>query len=415
MEIDLRSCNKSIGGSLMKETLKIVLLIILIFVTRTSIAISSGAQTQTITGITYDHSGSSTSAPGQWIKVGTLTNIATYSSLGNYSLCASSPLCAWSIVNIGRGGVSWTRPSVYFFSPTVTLSGSDDASQYTFQFALTFPSAPIIGLTSQNVDNRRTWNQSVEVSDNYPQDPANSVMTWQSSSEINLGGWCGNALGCDWSEISYLYTTSSKPYLWVKLPANLKNQSYSFNKVKLMSIQHVERNNAGTTQVSSQEAALYISGVITLPQRCYSNLNTSTLNFGDVKTTAAIGLLSTRSVEMTTECYYVPDNVKQYITVSPINGLTVNSGQSLAYFTDDNSSSPTLGFTFNVNNMPNCQTTSSGNLKFNTDSLLRTVSSGIKATYTDNINFGLCKYGIPSFTGNKSVTLNIVTRWERSS
>ncbi|HCX4694204.1 TPA: hypothetical protein OZS91_004290 [Escherichia coli] len=399
----------------MKETINTVLLITLILITRASFAISSGAQVQTITGITYDHSGSSTSVPGQWVKVGSLTNIAMYSSVGSFSLCASSPLCAWSIVNIGRGGVSWTKPSVYFFSPNVTLSGSDDASQYTFQFALTFPSPPVIGLTSENMNNGREWNQTIEVSDNYPQDPENAAMTWQSSSDINLGGWCGNALGCDWSETTYLHTTSSKPYLWVKIPANLKNQSYSFNRVKLMSVQHVERNNSGTTQVRSQEAALYVSGVITLPQRCYSNLNASTLNFGDIKTTAAAGLLSSRSVEMVTECYYIPENVKQYITISPANGLAVNNEQSLAYFTDDNSSSPALGFTFNINNMPNCQTTSSGNKRFNTDTLIRTVSSGIKATYTDNIEFSLCKYGIPSFTGNKSVTLNIVTRWERPS
>ena len=397
----------------MKEALISVVLII--FFTGSSIATQlSGAQTQSISGINYDNSSSPSSTPGTWVKVGSLTNIATYSKIDSYSSCISSPLCAWTILTIGLSGVSWTRPSIYFFSPNVTLSGSDDASQYTFQFALTFPSPPIIGLSSRNMNNNRTWSQTVDVSNNYPQDPSNASMTWQSDADINLGGWCGNAFGCDWSEMSYLYTTSSKPYLWVKLPPNLKNQSYSFNKVKLMSVQHAARNDSGTVKLNSQEAALFISGVITLPQRCYSNLSSSNLDFGDIKTTAPSGLLGTRSIKMTTECYFVPDNVKQYVSVSPTNGLSVGSQQSIVYFTGDNSGSPSLGFVFNLNKTPNCQNISNGNLNFNSDSLLRTVSSGIKVTYTDDIIFGLCKYGIPSFTGDKSVALNIVTRWERS-
>ncbi len=128
-------CNKLINGVVMKEALISVVLII--FFTGSSIATQlSGAQTQSISGINYDNSSSPSSTPGTWVKVGSLTNIATYSKIDSYSSCISSPLCAWTILTIGLSGVSWTRPSIYFFSPNVTLSGSDDASQYTFQFAL---------------------------------------------------------------------------------------------------------------------------------------------------------------------------------------------------------------------------------------------------------------------------------------
>lgn len=221
------------------------------------LAINSGAMNQSISGISLDKGGDYYNSPERWIKLGELSSISTYSTAESHTKCAILPLCAWSTVTINRGGVSWVKPYMSFYTQNLVLTGNDDGASYNFQFSLTFDGNPVIGLTSYNSNNRKKWDTS-RMLDVFPSF-YEQVKTWVGE-EINLGGWCGNLYGCTWAETSYLHSSSPKPILWIKIPPNLKRQTYYFNNVKMMEIYHIERNNSGSESVSSQVAALFISG-----------------------------------------------------------------------------------------------------------------------------------------------------------
>ncbi|HFZ1748456.1 TPA: hypothetical protein ACIJVO_005361 [Klebsiella oxytoca] len=371
---------------------------------------NSGGGGQNIQGITLDRSMNYTNNPEEWINVGELSSTSTYDSAESHTKCAVRPLCSWSTVTINRGGNSWVRPYMSFYTQKIPLTGSDDGAIYNFEFSLTFNSNPIIGITSYNSNNRRKWDTAKTVT-TFPSlyEP---VKTW-TGEELNLGGWCGNLIGCLWAETTYLHSTSPKPNLWIKLPANLKRQSYNFNNIKMMSIYHIERNNSGSVSVSSQEAALYVSGTITLPQRCYSNIDKSQLDFGDVFSNAQEGLLTTRSIVLNTRCYYAPISSKQYITIRNKSGGSLTANKSNYIISSDSSGAPALGFGFGINKSPVC-TMGASDAEFQKEYLIRTVSLLETKTYNDIINIGLCKYGIPASIGVKNATIEVVSRWEKN-
>ena len=396
----------------MKDFILFLLVLCVLFCSglKESLAINSGATGQNISGLTLDTSGDYSFTPDSWIKVGELSSISTYSSAESHTKCITLPLCSWSTVTINRGGVSWIKPYMSFYKQKIPLTGNEDGAVYNFEFGLTFNSNPIIGMTSYNSNNQRKWDATKTVnvlpSFNEP------VKTWVGE-ELNLGGWCGNLYGCTWAETTYLHSSSAKPILWIKPPANLKRQTYSFNNVKMMEIYHIERNNSGSESVSSQVAALFISGVITLPQRCYSNIDNSQLDFGNVFSSERNGLIATKRITLNTNCYYPPITSKHYITIKEKGGGTLTGDRTHYNIVLDSSGTPAMGFVFGINKAPVCST-GTKDAEFKTDYLIRTISSLEKRTYNDIINIGLCKYGVPASFGVKSATIEVISRWEKS-
>ncbi|HCO8569970.1 FasG-like protein [Escherichia coli] len=373
------------------------------------LAINSGAMNQSISGISLDKGGDYYNSPERWIKLGELSSISTYSTAESHTKCAILPLCAWSTVTINRGGVSWVKPYMSFYTQNLVLTGNDDGASYNFQFSLTFDGNPVIGLTSYNSNNHKKWDTS-RMLDVFPSF-YEQVKTWVGE-EINLGGWCGNLYGCTWAETSYLHSSSPKPILWIKIPPNLKRQTYYFNNVKMMEIYHIERNNSGSESVSSQGAALFISGSITLPQRCYSSVDKSQLDFGDVFSSENNGLIATRSIILNSSCYYAPISSKHYIAIHDKSGGSLSSDRTQYNIISDSSGNSVLGFVFGINKQPVCSA-GANDAEFKTDYLIRTISTLKMESFNDTINIGLCKYGIPSGYGMKNATIEVISRWEK--
>jgi hypothetical protein len=352
------------------------------------------------------------STPGQWVSVGSVS-LPKYSTMPSQYNCNASSLCTFSGVNIGYNGISWVRPFVNLYNPQVTLTG-DNGETYTFQFALTFPSEIILGMTSLNSANNRTWN--VQLGTNtYPSGPEKLPFTW-TYSDLNHGGYCGALGNCQWFEMLYLHTSTPNPTLWIKIPSNLTASTFSFSNLKMMTLSNIARNNAGTASTPSVDASLYISGQFSLPQRCYTNISTSNISFGDVKPNDPNGLIGTKDVILTSNCYNAPVGTKHYIFLNNAdNSLAFSGGGDALYFPylTDSAGVPSFGIVAGINNNPDCSFGSS-NARFRKEYLMRTISSLSKLTYNDAIKFGLCKFSNPTSYGQQKGVIKITTRWEKS-
>ncbi|HCQ8367318.1 hypothetical protein ACHQIQ_26365 (plasmid) [Klebsiella pneumoniae] len=374
----------------------------------------SGAATQTISGLSLDQSGSYTESPDEWVKIGELTSTKKYPYV-TASACASSPLCARTGLYLRYGAVSVVQTSVTFYRNVVTLTGSEDGANYDFEFAVSFSTSPRIGNRSENWDNNRNWTSSTLLTNNWPLMPSQTPLTW-TGYELKLGasGWCGRlVVTCYWTEQSYLYTSSGNPILWVKLPPNLKRQSYTFKNVKVMSIYHTQSTNKDSQSVNSQEAALFVSGSITLPQRCYSSVSVSQLDFGDVYANNKKELVKNLNFSINTDCYYAPVSTKHYITVSHNSGGSVTADATNFYISTDANGNPALSFVFDINKEPACSL-NNGGAKFGQENLIRTMNSLAKNSYKDVVNVSLCKYGLPTSIGEKTASIEVISRWEKS-
>lgn len=75
-------------------------------------------------------------------------------------------------------------------------------------------------------------------------------------------------------------------------------------------------------------------------------------------------------------------------------------------------SDPALGVVFNINNYSQCESNTNDRNFFKQEYLIRKVFTQQQhQTSTDTINFSLCKYGVPSVTGQKIVVLKLTSRW----
>lgn len=352
------------------------------------------------------------STPGQWVSVGSVS-LPKYSTMPSQYNCNSSPLCVFSGVNIGNGGKSWVQPFINLYNPQATLTG-DNGESYTFQFALTFPSDIILGMTSLNSANNRAWHAQLGTT-TYPAGPEKLPFTW-THPDINHGGYCGSIANCQWFEMLYLHTSTPSPTLWIKIPSNLTASTFSFSNLKMMTLSNIAKNNAGTASTPSEDASLYISGTFSLPQRCYTNISTSNISFGDVKPSDPNGLIGTKDVILTSNCYNAPVGTKHYIYLTNADNSLIYAGNGYTLdfpYLVDSTGSPAIGIIAGINNNPDCSFGSS-NAQFRREYLMRTISSLSKLTYNDTIKFGLCKFGIPTSYGQQKGAIKITTRWEKS-
>lgn len=344
----------------------------------------------------------SDAVPGSWLKLNSL-KFGTASSINNaLSPCGYQTfMCTAGSIKLGYNGKASYTINVYRYAATIT----DDAGN-NYMITIAFPDkAPAFGLYEHNNMNGKQWNSQVPYSGSIFSSPPSSArdIAYRYGS---AQGYCGNINGCTYSFAVYSHANSGTPYVYIKLPDNLSKKSVSFKDIKVFEYELSFSNQAGN-QVRPVTAKLYLSGEISVPQRCYINVDKNSFDFGTVYSNSGNGPLSNTSASVTTDCYYAPDNTQQYLKMEAVSGGALNNSSMIYKIASDSA----LGMVFGINNDPDCNTITENKNVFNKEYLIRTITYQQHLSATDKVNFTLCKYGIPSITGQKKMVLKLTSRW----
>ncbi|HEF8785812.1 TPA: FasG [Providencia alcalifaciens] len=244
---------------------------------------------------------------------------------------------------------------------------------------------------------------------------AGSKTDW-SSGEQAPSLVCGAIGGCTIHAQTYLDSIGNNLLkLAVKLPGDFQKGTYTFSNVEVLNLGHTARNASNTIKQSAS-AKVYISGTITVPERCYIDTGSSSeMKFNDVSAGANNGKLEERDFTLRTICKYINLNIKQYIKVSGNNGVS-----EYEILSKNNTNEKALALVMRIvrgdngeNYYANCTPDLSGRVKFGQEYLLREINgNGLNIhSYRDTIKLALCKYGIPIDYGEKNIPLTIISRW----
>ncbi|EEV6842284.1 hypothetical protein EJA35_24390, partial [Escherichia coli] len=328
---------------------------------------------------------------GDWFKVSQLNmntsgNISSFNSNPCYPLTF---LCTGGLVSLGYNGKANYSLEITRHVATIT----DDAGN-NYMFTLAFPdNPPVVGIYENNrAVVGRIWNTRAAIDNSFNSPPVSQQDTAKASASAQ--GYCGNiSVGCNYAIAAYMHADSGMPYLYAKFPKNISAKSISFNDIKLLEFKLTVRNKAGDT-VIPVTAKLYISGTISVPQRCYIRADKNSFDFGTVYSNANNGSVKNVSTSITTDCYYAPKGTTQYLKMDAVSGGSLNDSSKVYQVASD----PALGIVFNINNNSLCE--SSGTIErnsFKQEYIIRNVFIQQQhLTGTDTINFSLCKYGVPS-------------------
>ncbi|MFY4302935.1 hypothetical protein ACM90G_22510 [Escherichia coli] len=342
---------------------------------------------------------------GDWFKVSQLNmntsgNISSFNSNPCYPLTF---LCTGGLVSLGYNGKANYSLEITRHVATIT----DDAGN-NYMFTLAFPdNPPVVGIYENNrAVVGRIWNTRAAIDNSFNSPPVSQQDTAKASASAQ--GYCGNiSVGCNYAIAAYMHADSGMPYLYAKFPKNISAKSISFNDIKLLEFKLTVRNKAGDT-VIPVTAKLYISGTISVPQRCYIRADKNSFDFGTVYSNANNGTIKNVSTSITTDCYYVPVGTTQYLKMDAVSGGVLNDKATVYQVASD----PALGVVFNINNYSQCESNTNDRNFFKQEYLIRKVfTQQQQQTSTDTINFSLCKYGVPSVTGQKTVVLKLTSRW----
>ncbi|HAM3901040.1 TPA: hypothetical protein IBV03_003040 [Escherichia coli] len=343
---------------------------------------------------------------GDWFKLSQL-NMNTSGNISSFNSNPCSPLtflCTGGLVSLGYNGQANYSLEITRHVATIT----DDAGN-NYMFTLAFPdNPPVVGIYENNqAVVGRIWNTRAAIDNSFNSPPVSQQDTAKASASAQ--GYCGNiSVGCNYAIAAYMHADSGMPYLYAKLPKNISAKSVSFNDIKLLEFKLTVRNKAGDT-VIPVTAKLYISGTISVPQRCYIKADKNSFDFGTLYSNANNGPVKNVSTSITTDCYYAPKGTTQYLKMDAVSGGSLNGSSKVYQVASD----PALGIVFNINNNSLCE--SSGTIErnfFKQEYIIRNVFIQQQhLTGTDTINFSLCKYGVPSVTGQKTVILKLTSRW----
>ncbi|MEJ9851747.1 hypothetical protein R0790_22115 [Escherichia coli] len=340
-----------------------------------------------------------------WFKLSPLNmntsgNISSFNSNPCYPLTF---LCTGGLVSLGYNGQANYSLEITRHVATIT----DDAGN-NYMFTLAFPdNPPVVGIYENNLAIvGRIWNTRAAIDNSFNSPPVSQQDTAKASASAQ--GYCGNiSVGCKYTIAAYMHADSGMPYLYAKLPKNISAKSVSFNDIKLLEFKLTVRNKAGDT-VIPVTAKLYISGTISVPQRCYIKADKNSFDFGTVYSNANNGTIKNVSTSITTDCYYAPVGTTQSLKMDAVSGGILNDKATVYQVASD----PTLGVVFNINNYSQCESNAIGRNIFKQEYLIRKVFTQQQhQTSTDTINFSLCKYGVPSVMGQKTVILKLTSRW----
>lgn len=343
---------------------------------------------------------------GDWFKLSQLNinMVGDISSFGSNPCVPLNFLCTGGLVSLGYNGKANYSLEITRYVATI----ADDAGN-NYMFTLVFPdNPPVVGIYENNqAVLGRVWNTRAVIDNSFNSPPVSQQDTANASAPAQ--GYCGNiSVGCNYSIAAYMHADSGMPYLYAKLPKNISAKSISFNDVKLLEFKIIVRNQKGDTD-TPVTAKLYISGAISVPQRCYIKADKNSFDFGTLYSNANNGSVKNVSTSITTDCYYAPKGTTQYLKMDAVSGGSLNDSSKVYQVASD----PALGIVFNINNNSLCE--SSGTIErnfFKQEYIIRNVFIQQQhLTGTDTINFSLCKYGVPSVTGQKTVILKLTSRW----
>lgn len=340
----------------------------------------------------------SAAAPDNWLKLNKL-NIGTANTLsdGLEPCLLRNFMCTAASVSLGYNGKASYILTLSRKPVTITDNVGNE-----YKISLAFPDkAPVLGVYEYNNQGGRKWNTTPALSllldsPSDRKDATSIISTAQ--------GYCGNVGGCEYMVGGYIHTNSGMPYIYVKLPKNISAHSVTFKDLEVLEL-YVTVGNRNNDNVTSMSAKLYLSGTISVPQRCYIKADKNNFDFGTVYSNSDDILLKNMSTTITTDCYYAPDNTKQYLKIKPVSGGALDNGSMVYRIASDSA----LGIVFNINNSSEC--TSSNQKEFNREYLIRSITYQQHQATTDTVNFALCKYGVPSVTGQKNVILKLTSRW----
>ncbi|GCY74514.1 hypothetical protein HmCmsJML071_00223 [Escherichia coli] len=345
----------------------------------------------------------STVVSGDWVKLSELRmNGPQYISSPGANPCYPlSFLCTGGRISLGYNGKASYDLKVTRYVGTI----ADDAGN-NYMFTLAFPNTPLtVGIYEYNQQGGRQWNTRVAFDNGFNSLPDSQQDTVNVSGGAQ--GYCGNITGCVYTIAAYMSYYTGYPLLYAKFPKNISEKAVSFNNVKLLEFKITVRNKNGS-EVIPVTAKLYVSGTISVPQRCYIKADKKTFDFGTVYSNANNGLVKNVSTSITTDCYYAPVGTVQYIKMDAVSGGALNYNEKVYQVASD----PALGIVFNINNSSLCELDAYDRNIFKQEYLIRKVFTLQQhQTSTDTINFSLCKYGMPSVMGQKTVVLKLTSRW----
>ncbi|HAW8215085.1 TPA: hypothetical protein JLR76_004426 [Escherichia coli] len=342
---------------------------------------------------------------GDWFKLSQL-NINTVGDISSFNSNPCVPLtflCTGGLVSLGYNG-----KANYSLEITRHVATIIDDTGNNYMFTLAFPEKPpVVGIYENNqAVVGRVWNTRAAIDNSFDSPPVSQQDTANASASAQ--GYCGNiSVGCNYAIAAYMHADSGMPYLYAKLPKNISAKSISFKDIKLLEFKITVRNQKGDAD-TPVTAKLYISGAISVPQRCYIKADKNSFDFGTVYSNANNGTIKNVSTSITTDCYYAPVGTTQSLKMDAVSGGVLN-GKATVYQV---ASDPALGVVFNINNYSQCESNTNDRNFFKQEYLIRKVFTQQQhQTSTDTINFSLCKYGVPSVTGQKIVVLKLTSRW----
>ncbi|MFI0604974.1 hypothetical protein ACH32H_18135 [Escherichia coli] len=338
----------------------------------------------------------------KWLNLGPLNVNKVQEITYPTDICAPRNfLCTGASVRLGYNGQANYILDVKRYVATIT----DDAGN-NYMLTLAFPDNPLVaGIYERNSAGGRTWYTIADINNKFTSLPDSTQDTANASATAQ--GYCGAVGGCEYSIGTYIHTNSGMPYLYVKLPKTMSAKEISFTNLNLLEFMIAVRRKDGHT-VTPSTAKLYVSGSISVPQRCYIKADKNSFDFGTIYSNANNGVVKDGATSITTDCYYAPQGTVQSLKVEVVSGGVLNDRQNVYQVASD----PALGIVFNINENSMCEPTTYGRNIFNQAYLLRkTFTEQQHNTWTDTINFSLCKYGVPSVTGQKKVMLKLTSRW----
>ncbi|ENO0515353.1 fimbrial protein [Escherichia albertii] len=386
-------------------------------------ALSCMAATSASNDATFDASKTLDFADGSigWFKLTELNIQKAASANASYDECSGMKPCAYSQVTVPGSIVMW--PGSYW-------QGYIKAKPYTYTtndgtplvFSVWFANGqPTLKWEERNKVTNSVGHHSARAPVGSYAQLAGGTTDWKSSDSdgnafLRPSLKCGSMSGCVMKGMTYFDSAhDAKVNLSLQLPKGFTKKTYSFSFVPVMEIGHTLRNEKGTAS-STMSATLYISGSITIPDRCYiNNTSNSEIKFNDVSAGAADGLIESRDVTLSTTCRSLNTTVKQYIKVT----RTGAGGNNSAYqtFAEDTDGNKALALAMRIipqgeNGSVSCNPVTTEKVQFGPEYLIRTLQlTGLDPTYRDTIKFGLCKYGIPATYGEKSIPITITSRW----
>ncbi|WP_131064347.1 hypothetical protein [Raoultella planticola] len=368
-------------------------------------------------------------APGTWIKANTTTYTIAEQLPSQYNSCPSGILLCTSITgtvtNVGGAGGTSGIANGYFYKTPVTQPIGNGAS-VIFDISLN-NMAMYLGMerygTAYQTSAARFRRISLwGVSES---DLGESRTIWNSGHwNTATTSWDFVATGCGAlynscpNGVSYAGLTTAGSFsasatgnidVYVKVPESLSAGTHTFNNVRLGSLRAAYQPNgsAGVTNASIT-TYLYANITITVPQRC-SVTFPSSATFSQIKGTepASSTPLEKKSLTFVSKCNNLGTaTVKATLTLSPEEQ---HSTYSAAVFPNSDS---TIGITASLSNGLNCHATS--NELFSTGSLLATHTNNIPSV-TQNVYFGLCKFGVITKPGTYTTSMNATVRYDVTS